>query len=245
MATHKAVIFDLDGTLCEYRIAPYEAFYSALEASGSAGMLASHPDIFNSENFKSQIKSVWDESTERAKQGEVNLFPYGASTEGVRRLLVQAGVEDEAELANHQQSYLKRMVEHLHFLDGAERVIHQLKENYKVGLITNGPSELQWGKINHLNIKNWFDGIIVSDDLGIRKPDPRIYETLLAELNVSANEAAYVGDTLQYDMLGAHNAGLTSVWVNQHKTYDPAFPKPDHEIKQLDELLGIFLEAAA
>ncbi len=240
MAAHKAVIFDLDGTLCEYRIAPYKAFYSALEAADCANLLVAHPDIFNADNFKTQIKSVWDESTERAKQGEINLFPYGASTEGVRRLLIQAGVEDEAELSQHQQSYLEQMVSHLHFCEGAEHVVHALKERYQVGLITNGPSELQWGKINHLNIKGWFDGIIVSDDLGIRKPDPRIYETLLAELNVAPSEAAYVGDTLQYDMLGARNAGLTSVWVNQKKTYDPAFPKPDHEIKQLEELLTLF-----
>lgn len=242
MAAHDAIIFDLDGTLCEYRIAPYDAFYSALEASDCAEMLTSHPDIFNADNFKAQIKSVWNESTERAKQGEINLFPYGASTEGVRRLLIQAGIDDETELASHQKTYLKRMVEHLHFCDGAEHVVLTLKKQYKVGLITNGPSELQWGKINHLGIKEWFDGIIVSDDIGIRKPDPEIYHRLLKELDVSADAAAYVGDTLQYDMLGAHNAGLTSVWVNRNKTYDPEFPKPDHEIKRLEELLKFFSE---
>ena len=84
----------------------------------------------------------------------------------------------------------------------------------------------------------------MSSDVGIRKPDPRIFEVALKKMGVSAKETGYVGDTISRDVIGAHNAGLgLNIRINNPRIahrdvkYQGAdIPKPDYVIEQLYEL---------
>lgn len=239
MTRFKAIIFDLDGTLCEYQIDSFAAFLKAFEVAHAVEALEEHADIFDAENYKAQLKAIWRESKTRVEAGEANPFPYGASVENVARLLAQAGIGDEQLSQRIQDAYLDTMLAHLCLRDGAKSVVNALEKQYQLGLLTNGPSQLQWGKIKRLNIRAWFDGIVVSDDIGIRKPDARIFRVLLEQMDVLPQQAVYVGDTLEYDVQGANNAALTSVWLNTRgDVVDERSPKPDVQIAHLKELLG-------
>lgn len=112
----------------------------------------------------------------------------------------------------------------------------------KIGVVSNGRAVKQWEKIIRLGLHHFFDVVIISEDIGWEKPDPRIFEAALRELGVKEGEAAYVGDTPEIDVLGANRAGLISVMLAKRKRKELAMEKemrPRFTVRRISELLAI------
>lgn len=109
----------------------------------------------------------------------------------------------------------------------------------KLGIITNGATNMQERKIVQLGIANLMDAVLISEREGLRKPDGRIFERAIGRLGVRADEAWYVGDHPLVDVRGAFEAGLTAVW--RHTPHWPPPDVPAREIHSLDELLRFFV----
>ncbi len=99
------------------------------------------------------------------------------------------------------------------------------------------------GVLEREGIADLFDIILVSDEVGWRKPKPVIFETALGRLHVGAGEALFVGDRIDIDVAGAQGVGMGSAWVNPERApLPPDVAPPDYEIRDLVELgpiLGI------
>lgn len=97
----------------------------------------------------------------------------------------------------------------------SEETLEALSKKYKLGLITNGPSDGQRSKLRNSGLARFFDPeeIVVSGDYSFKKPDPRLFWAACEKLNVKPEECVYVGDIYGRDVLGAHRAGLTPVWM--------------------------------
>ena len=94
----------------------------------------------------------------------------------------------------------------------------------KTGLITNIPQERvspQWAKIQALGLPELMDIVIVSGELGIHKPDPRIFEYAAAQLGVQPDDCIFVGDDPETDIAGAINAGMEAVWLDVWNSENP------------------------
>jgi putative hydrolase of the HAD superfamily len=85
----------------------------------------------------------------------------------------------------------------------------------RLGLVTNGELVFQEHKIEAMGIATRFEHIVASGLLGFAKPDPRIFEYACERFEVAVENAAYVGDRLQTDAIGAASAGLTGVWLDR------------------------------
>jgi putative hydrolase of the HAD superfamily len=83
------------------------------------------------------------------------------------------------------------------------------------GIISNGDSESQREKITKVGLEGRFDPVLVSGDIGIHKPDARVFEEACRRAGVKPSECVYVGDRPETDALAAHRAGMTGVWVNR------------------------------
>ncbi|WP_435171455.1 HAD family hydrolase [Paenibacillus glycanilyticus] len=94
----------------------------------------------------------------------------------------------------------------------AEMLIGLKKAAFKLGMITNGRAFYQRDKIRALGIEDYFDDIVISEAVGLRKPDPAIFQLSLSNLNVSAAEAVFVGDNMKKDMIPAKELGMRTVW---------------------------------
>ncbi|KAF5292935.1 hypothetical protein FQA39_LY13815 [Lamprigera yunnana] len=93
-------------------------------------------------------------------------------------------------------------------------LINKLRPNYMLGLITNGPSNAQWEKINLLKLRDYFDIILVSGDLPWEKPNQRIFQKACDYLGVEPYKCIMVGDKIETDILGGIQAKLGgTVWV--------------------------------
>jgi len=97
----------------------------------------------------------------------------------------------------------------------AEALLTDLKPKYKLGLYTNGPSDIQWEKIDALGFNRFFDVILVAGDIDIYKPDPEGFKLLLTQLDANPKECLFVGDTYDTDVVGAYNAGMPTCWVKR------------------------------
>jgi putative hydrolase of the HAD superfamily len=104
--------------------------------------------------------------------------------------------------------------------------LDELRNSYKLALITNGASCLQREKLTTAGLSEYFDVVVVSAELGVGKPDPSIFKHALSQLDCHGEHAVMVGDSIARDVDGAIAAGLQGVWVNRSGQPRPA-DRPD------------------
>jgi putative hydrolase of the HAD superfamily len=125
-------------------------------------------------------------------------------------------------------------------------VLEALKrKGFRLGLVSNASDDanVQF-LVDQAGIRSYFDQVITSAAMGIRKPDPKIFAPLLQFWDLPTNRVAMVGDTLGADILGARNAGMRSIWVTRHA--DTASNRahfetirPDFTVTNLAEIPGL------
>lgn len=120
--------------------------------------------------------------------------------------------------------------------DDVYETLRYLKSKYRLGIISNGNPESQRRKINQLPFIDLFDFVIVSGELGIDKPDIRIFDYAAKSMNVTNNECAFVGDNFRCDILGATNAGMLAIWKCTKEQFDEKYICIEH-IKELKKYL--------
>ena len=123
-------------------------------------------------------------------------------------------------------------------------VFEELSE-YHVGIITNGAhdehTDSQLSKVRHLRLSERIQSLTISGEIGVRKPKVEIFKVACERADVLPEEAMFVGDTIQNDIVGANWAGMTSVFINRKSevlTPKTAEERPDHSISNLHDVLS-------
>jgi putative hydrolase of the HAD superfamily len=155
-----------------------------------------------------------------------------------RNALLECGVDDvdlASELGNIYVA--ERRALHVVFDDVAP-ALERLCQAHNLGLLTNGCPDLQRRKLDASGLSRFFDEVVIAGEVGIGKPDTRVFELLLSRMPSSPSDAAMVGNSLRSDIQPANALGMTSVWVN--RTGKPSNPAivPDIEVASLAEMLG-------
>jgi len=140
-------------------------------------------------------------------------------------------------------------------IDGLRRL---RAEGWSLGIVTNGPPS-QGEKVTATGLDQLVDGWAVSEVVGFRKPDPRVFEAAAAECGATLDGAWMVGDSAPADMAGAHNTGLRSIWLDRGRSWSdvagltdpfetthglassrPADPfEPDHIVGHITDAMAI------
>lgn len=120
-------------------------------------------------------------------------------------------------------------------------VLRELHSRYRLAVVSNFDYTPTTRYIlEREGIADLFETIVVSDEVGWRKPKPVIFETALRRLGLGADRALFVGDRADIDVAGAQGAGMAAVWVNRDGAELPAGMRPpEFEIRDLDDLAGI------
>jgi putative hydrolase of the HAD superfamily len=131
----------------------------------------------------------------------------------------------------------------LRIYDDVYPILDKLITKYPLGLISNFThSPFIHEALARFNLHPYFTTIIVSDDLGWRKPHPSIFHHFLEKMNVSANDVLFIGDDIECDILGAQNIGMKTAWIHRpsKQNYDSdATARPDVTIHSLTALMEI------
>lgn len=145
------------------------------------------------------------------------------------RLSVQPGDLNSA--------FINAMAEICAPLPGAVSLLNALQGKCKMGIITNGFTALQQIRLERTGLRDHFDLIVISEQVGVAKPHPRIFDYALEQAgNPDRSRVLMVGDTAESDILGGMNAGLTTCWLNAHHRPQPEGITPTWTVASLSEL---------
>ena len=115
-----------------------------------------------------------------------------------------------------------------------------------IGIITHGWTDKQAEKLVRLGVVPHLDedAIFISDEIGISKPNPKLYETALERLGLQPEEAMYVGDSPAHDVAPAKSLGMVTAWARRASKWAPdgEAERATHEIDDFDELRRILSE---
>ncbi len=117
----------------------------------------------------------------------------------------------------------------------ADELLVNLKQNYKLGIVTNGVAGLQRQKWLGCGLAPWFDAVAISGELGVGKPNPEIFEWIANQLQVPLETCIMVGDNADRDVQGGINAGIKTVWID--RGFKPRTATATLEVKELLEML--------
>ena len=152
------------------------------------------------------------------------------------RALADYGVNDLAFAEQLAAIFLaERRARHVVFSD-VETNLTNLREIYQLALVTNGAPDLQREKIQGAKLAQYFDAILISGEVGIGKPEPRIFMLALEAVAASPSETVMVGDSLARDILGAQHVGLKGIWLNRSGRDATNEITPDAHITSLSQL---------
>ncbi len=124
-----------------------------------------------------------------------------------------------------------------HLFDYTFEILDYLKENYQLHIITNGFQEIQTKKMESSRIISYFDRVITSESVGVKKPNPRVFEYALESAKAKKENAIMIGDSIEADIEGALSVGMKAIHCNfeDEDISNPRFLS----IKSLREIKGI------
>ncbi|MEA9413197.1 YjjG family noncanonical pyrimidine nucleotidase [Flavobacterium sp. PL02] len=131
------------------------------------------------------------------------------------------------------EEYIQLLPLNNYLFDGAIEILEYLKDKYRLHIITNGFADVQYKKITNSNIETYFQTITNSENAGVKKPNPIIFEYALNSANSKKENSIMIGDCLDADVQGALNAGLDVIFFNDKKV------EAQHNIKQINHLLEL------
>ena len=212
----RAVLFDLDGTLCRYRRPPGEVLAEAFEREGL-------DPLFGVDAYREAFDRYASEADGMADLRErcfAALCAERGHDPAVGRSLARtfADERDQTDVVA---------------LPGALDALDRLTGRYRLGVVTNGPRDAQLAKLDGLGRRDAFDVVVCAGEETPPKPAPGPFERALSALDVAPSETVFVGDSPETDVAGANAAGLVSVLVGDRPV--GAHP-PAERLGALDEL---------
>lgn len=231
--TLRAIFLDIDDTLFSTTAFAEKARRNAILAMMDHGLLGNRDELLHELNevvseFSSNYEHHLDKLLLRLPQHQLN----GRNP----AILVAAGV-----VAYHETKF-----HDLRVYDDVYEVLGELgKSGLVLGIISAGLTVKQAEKLVRLKITEFLDprAIFISDQIGISKPNPKLYRKACDAVGVDPREAMYVGDNPRADVEPAKRLGMVSVWMRRsgRHTLEPSMPQPDYQIRNFHELRDLLV----
>ncbi len=133
-------------------------------------------------------------------------------------------------------SYIQRSPHKKHIFPHAHESLTYLKSKYELHIITNGFKEVQFIKLDNCDLTSYFDLILCTEEVGVNKPNPLVFETALSRTNAIPEESLMIGDNPETDIIGAQNCNMHTILFNPNEI---AHGVNSAEIRGLNELITL------
>ncbi len=111
--------------------------------------------------------------------------------------------------------YITYLTDYNYLFDGTIEILDYLKQYYKLHILSNGFEEVQNKKLHKSNIHHYFKTVTNGETVGVKKPNPKIFQHAINQAGVSADKSVMIGDSFEADILGALNAGMHVVYFDE------------------------------
>jgi putative hydrolase of the HAD superfamily len=228
----KAITFDLDGTLWDYDTVMRRSMAYALDELGK------HDSIAASRLDVDRMVGICEMVTREMVPPVVDLGLV--RLEAFKRTLAEVGRRDDELAERINALYLSHRFSNVEFYADALPALEALGSRYDLGALSNGNNRPDLIGLGHV-----FRFVVMSQDHGVAKPDPRIFEIAVNEAGCAAHEVLHVGDDVGHDVVGAVNAGFRAVWVNRNGAERPDSINGVPEVANLAQLHDILEDRRA
>jgi 2-haloacid dehalogenase len=227
MKNYRGVLLDADNTLFDYDRAEAEALDETLDFTAPGA-----PREQAVEAYREINAWYW----KLYEQGKIDSAGLQSGRWG--DLFTRMGITGDPQAA--ADHYISRLSRKSHMFDGVVETVQELARRARLCLVTNGLSRVQRGRLANSGIAGEFSAILISEEMGIAKPDARFFRAAADALGLRAAELLCVGDSPAADVAGAQAAGIDACW------YAPAgrpWPGPGeppvHVIRSFVDVLRI------
>ncbi len=228
MSKYKVLIFDADGTLFDFEKSEMIALQKSFENLNLIFDKSIHLSIYKNINAE-----IWAEF-EEGKISSTNL-----KQERFKRYINHFKFKVAPLLFS--EIYLKYLSEAAFLLNGAEELLLKLRFGmFKMVLLTNGLTNVQENRFKISNMKKYFIEIIISENVGLKKPQKEIFELAMERIQHNTkNDVLMIGDNLSSDILGGINFGIDTCWYNplNQKSKDGIIPT--YQVSTFEEIQKI------
>lgn len=201
---------------------------SLLELAPTLTRLGTSRDVYDG-----HVRRYMHEAQERAGGGE---WSDDFVRSAFRRLVADHAAGHAHAADAIADRYIRVSVERARLYPDAMPALRSLAGERGLAVITNGLARDQREKLERLGVATLVDAVVVSEEVGLQKPDPAIFAVALDALAERADAAVYVGDNPAHDVVGAHAAGMAGVWLDRGDGFYGASDDADARIATLGEL---------
>jgi putative hydrolase of the HAD superfamily len=217
--TTTAVLFDLDDTLFDHWSCTREALSALRERYAAFGVMPL-------EAFEAEHGHLLEELHLEVLAGRLTVDD--ARIQRFRRLFEHAGeTVNDGMARTAARAYREAYVAHWRPVAGALALLAAMRARAAIGVVTNNIASEQRQKIDACGFSPYLDAVVISEEAGVAKPDPRIFEIAIGRLGRPRDETVMVGDAWATDVAGARAAGLRAIWLNRFgaASPDPSVPE--------------------
>jgi putative hydrolase of the HAD superfamily len=235
----KAVLFDMGSTLLEFENHPWEeliqrgidAVYDGFHAHGTR--LPGRVEFYQA--FRESYRETWQEAERSLMEMEIRVLLQKTARE------LGLALSDAEVWKLVRAHYRPVSAQVTIYADTIETLADVRRRGMKIGLVSNTvwPGVLHKEDLERFGLIEFFDHLLFSADLGVRKPHPQIFQAALEALDVAPHEAVFVGDRVPEDVEGAKRVGMRGVWKERPDRERLPHVTPDAQIIHLRELLAI------
>lgn len=211
----KAVYFDFFNTLAQYYPSREQVYLDVCAENGTN----LEPKVLA--HALNVADNYWrDENRNSPVENKNKLQQFAFYVRYISRALSEAGVKNNKIMAIKTLQRMKKINWEFKTFDDSIPTLSMLKKSgLKVGLISNVYKNIE-KTYQSLGLLEFLDFIVTSSEVGCEKPDPRIFQAALNKANIESNEAIYVGDQYQLDIVGARNVGIKAIFLDRDNWFD-------------------------
>lgn len=221
------LLFDADNTLLDFTSASHQAFKQNCADFNIPYLPTTYP------TYKKINTAVWT----AFEQGKIT-----AEKLRIQRMALFLEAVERAEVDPQQFSgqYIDNMIVSSEIYEGVRTLLQTLQKNYRLSIVTNGLKEAQRPRLAKLNLFSYFESVIVSDEIGVAKPDAAFFEHAYWSIvnPPPKSELLMIGDSLHSDIAGGKNFGIKTCWLHHGKTNETGIV-PDFVIRDVQGLLEV------
>lgn len=221
---YEILFFDADDTLFDFKKAESEAFKNTMLEFNLPYEETYHLPLYQKIN-----STLWKEF----EQGLISQEKL--KVERFKRLTAQlALLFDEMQFA---KAYMKNLANASFLFEKSMELIKELHASYRLSIITNGLKDVQNKRIRQSPLAAYFEDIVISEEVKVAKPDPKIFEYAMQNINYrDKSKVLLVGDSLSSDIKGGVQFGIDTCWYNPYNLGNNSNLLPTYQISKLTDL---------
>ena len=227
----KHIFFDLDHTIWDFDRNAAETLTELYTSYGLSNLGLASASVFI-ETYTANNHALWTDY----HLGKITKETLRA--ERFHKTFIQLGIHPDHVPHQFEEDYVSISPTKRNLFEGAIHVLEYLSKKYTLHIISNGFKETTLTKMDLCALNPYFENVIISEDVGVNKPDQRIFRYALDKSGASIEESIMIGDSLEADIYGAQNFGMKAIFFNPLRQDKPT--DVPHQIFHLYELMEQF-----